>query len=447
MNLLPAFIMRRIAHRPNLEKIIENVSWLFVDKVFHLVVGLIVGVWVARYLGPSQYGVINFATAFVALFAIFSSLGLQNIAVRDLVKNPEDTETTLGTAAVLHLLGSMIAFGLVVWAVQMLRPDDDVARWAVIIFGAGMVFNTSAISKYWFEAHVLSKYTVWITTSTFLATSAVKIVLILMEAPLIAFVWATFANTGLVGLGMLVVLVLRGVDLRRLKFRLGRAQELLRDSWPLILAGLAVAVYMKIDMVMLGMMLDDHAVGIYGAATRLSEPWYFIPMIIVASVFPAILEAKKQNEVLYYSRLQRLYDLMVILSVAGAVVMTFVSGPLVNLLFGAAYAQSGQVLAVHIWASVFVFLGVASGKWFIAENRQILTLYRTVAGAIVNIALNYVLIPIYGPLGAAWATVVSYSVSAFLSDIFLGETRPMFMMKLKSINLYKGMRRITGEYE
>jgi O-antigen/teichoic acid export membrane protein len=443
MNLLPAFINRRIAHRPNLVKIVDNVSWLFVDKIFHLGVGLVVGVWVARYLGPEQFGLINFATAFVALFATLSSLGLENIVVRDLVKNPENTYVTLGTTALFQLIGSAIAFGLVVFTIEALRPNDDVARLAVIILGAAMLFNVSAISRYWFEAQVQSKYTVWVTTSIFLVTSATKVTLIFMEAPLIAFVWVTFVNTVLVGLGMLVVLALRGIDLRGLRFRLERAEELLRDSWPLILAGLAIAIYMKIDMIMLGMMLDDHAVGIYGAATRLSETWYFIPMIIVASVFPAILDAKKQHEGLYYMRLQRLYDLMVILSVTGAIVMTFISAPVVYLLFGPAYAQSGPVLAIHIWASVFVFLQVASGKWIIAENRQILSLYRTVTSAIVNVVLNYFLIPIYGVVGAAWATVISYAIAGLFFDVVLTETRPMFAMKLRSLNLIASVSRLS----
>jgi PST family polysaccharide transporter len=191
---------------------------------------------------------------------------------------------------------------------------------------------------------------------------------------------------------------------------------------------------MKIDQIMLGQMLGDQAVGIFSAASRISEAWYFVPMIIVGSVFPSILDAKKCGEVQYHNRLQHLYDLMVWLSVAIALPMTFLSTPIVIGLFGLAYAESGPVLVIHIWASVFVFLGVASGQWFIAENRQILIFQRTVLGAIVNVALNYIFIPRFGVIGAAYATVLAQASVGLVYDLFQKETRPMFLMKLKSFN-------------
>jgi O-antigen/teichoic acid export membrane protein len=175
-------------------------------------------------------------------------------------------------------------------------------------------------------------------------------------------------------------------------------------------------------------------VGIYSAAVRISEVWYFIPMIIVASVFPAILEAKKRSEAQYYQRLQHLYDLMVWLAVGVALPMTFLSTPIVTLLFGEAFAASGPVLAIHIWAAVFVFLGVSSGKWFLAENRQLLSFQRTVLGAIANVVLNLWLIPVYGVVGAALATVMSYAIAAFFADLMQKETRKMFLMKVSALN-------------
>jgi O-antigen/teichoic acid export membrane protein len=192
---------------------------------------------------------------------------------------------------------------------------------------------------------------------------------------------------------------------------------------------------MKIDQIMLGQMVGDEAVGIYSAAVRISEVWYFIPMTIVASVFPAIFEAKKRSEMQYYQRLQHLYDLMVWLSVCVALPMTFLSTLVVTLLFGEAYTESGPVLAIHIWAAVFVFLDVASGKWFLAENRQILRIQKTALGAVANVFLNLVLIPDLGPVGAGLATVFSYGIAAFLSDVLQRETRTMFFMKTNALNL------------
>lgn len=203
---------------------------------------------------------------------------------------------------------------------------------------------------------------------------------------------------------------------------------------------------MKIDQIMLGQMLNDNAVGVYSAAVRISEVWYFIPMVIVASVFPAILEAKKRDESQYQQRLQRLYDLMVALSVFVALPMTFLSNHIVTSLFGSAYTQAGPILAIHIWASVFVFLGVASSQYFVAENRQIISMQRTLLGAVVNIFLNFFLIPVLGSIGAAIATIFSYAIADFFSDLLQKETRFMFAMKINSMNFFSSFQRLRKKY-
>jgi len=183
-------------------------------------------------------------------------------------------------------------------------------------------------------------------------------------------------------------------------------------------------------------MLGDESVGVYSAAVRISEVWYFIPMVIAASVFPSIIEAKKQGEALYYQRLQKLYNLMVVLALAVAIPMTFLSELVVTLLFGNAYVQAGSVLSIHIWAGLFVFLGLASGKWFIIEGLQRYSFYRTLFGAVANIVLNLIMIPKFGVLGAASATVISYAIAGLFSDVLQKETRTIFKMKLRSLNIY-----------
>lgn len=442
MRLIPTFIHRRIAHRPNLLKIVDNIGWLFFDKILRMGVGLLVGVWIARYLGPEQFGLFNFALAFTGLFGAIATLGLQGVVVRDIVRDPDSARLTLGTAAMLQLIGGLLSFLLILGTIAHLRPDDTLARSIVAILGAMMLLKASDIAVYWFESQVQSKYTVWAQNSVFLVFAVIKVLLILQHAPLIAFVWTMLAEAVVVALILLIVMDLRGLALKSLRISTERARSLLRDSWPLILSSIAVTVYMKIDQIMLGQMIGDEAVGIYSAAVKISEVWYFIPMVIVASVFPAILEAKKHSEAQYYARLQKLYDLMVLISVSVALPMTFLATPVVKLLFGETYAAAGTVLAIHIWASVFVFLGVASSKWFLVDNRQMLSLQRTVAGAITNVVLNLFLIPDYGPVGAAIATVISYVIAAFLADLIQKETQKMFIMKLKSLNIISALERI-----
>ena len=256
-----------------------------------------------------------------------------------------------------------------------------------------------------------------------------------------AFIWALLAE-GLIGAaGLLAVFAMRGGGMRAWHIRPQRVKTLLADSWPLMLSGMAIMVYMRIDQIMLGQLLGDESVGIYTAAVKISEIVYFIPMSIAASAFPAIVEVRKRDEALYYRRLQRLYDLMVALSLAVALPVTFLSDWMVTLLFGSAYRAAGPVLAIHIWAGVFVFLGVAGAKWYIVENLQKISLINTSIGAATNIVLNYVLIPRWGVAGAAWATVVSQCIVAYLCDSFNAKTRIVFFMKSKSLffhSLFEG---------
>jgi len=439
LRFLPVKLRCKIEQRRGLTNILNNIIWLFFDKFIRLGVGLFVGVWIARYLGPEQFGLLSYALAFVALFTAIANLGLNGIVVRDLVQDPSKAETTMGTSFVLSVLGGFSSFCLSVLAISFARPDDELVKFIVVLLSLLMVFKATDVVRYWFESQVQSKYVVWMENGVFLAMSAVKIGLILTSAPLTAFVWAILVESLIVAVGLLGIYAWRGGKLTAWRFRFARAKVLLTDSWPLILSGLAIMVYMRIDQIMLGQMLGDESVGIYSAAVRISEVWYFIPMIIVASVFPSIIAAKKQGEAQYYQRLQKLFNLIVMLSLSVAIPMTFLSNWVVTLLFGNAYQQSGSVLAIHIWAGIFVSLGVASGQWFLIEGLQRYSFYRTLLGAVVNVGLNLLMIPKFGVLGAAWATVISYAAAGLFSDVLQKKTRTIFKMKLRSLNMYSTM--------
>jgi len=180
-------------------------------------------------------------------------------------------------------------------------------------------------------------------------------------------------------------------------------------------------------------MLGERDVGLYSAAVRLSEAWYFVPVIITTSLFPAIVNAKKTSEKLYHARLQRLYTTLMWMAIAVAVPMTFLSDWLITLLYGEAYKGAGQVLMIHIWAGIFVSIGVASGSWYISENLQRYAFYRTAIGASINVILNLILIPIFGLIGAATATVIAQSMAALFFDVLTKKTRIVFYMKLKTL--------------
>ncbi len=430
---LPRGLRDKIAHRPGLLKILDNIGWLFFDKILRMGVGLLVGVWVARYLGPEQFGLLSFALAFVGLFGAVATLGLQGIVVRDIVRDQSSANETLGTAFVLQLLGGLTAYLLVLAAIYYFRPDDTLAKAIVAILGFTLVLKAGETIKYWFESQVQSKFVVWVENSVFLLIAGVKVVMILAQAPLIAFVWASLAEATLVAASLLTVYSWNRGKLRSWKPSLGRAKTLLRDSWPLILSGMAVMIYMRIDQIMLGQMIGDEAVGIYSAAVKVSEVWYFIPVAITASVFPSIIEAKK-NEVLYYQRLQKLYDMLVIISFAVALSVTFLSKSLIVILFGSPYIMAGTVLSIHVWTGIFVSMGVARGKWLLAENLQKIGVMYIIISMFINIVGNYVFIPLFGPSGAASVTIFSTIFATLIAPTFFKKTRLSSIMLLKSLS-------------
>lgn len=404
-------------------------------------VNLVVVVWTARYLGPESFGLLTFVLAFSGILMAISSLGLKDIVVRDIVQDPDVAQVTLGTAALLQLIAGVFAYALMICAIYFTRQDDASAYILATILGAVFMVKFTDVVLYWFESQVQSKYSVWVQNSSFLAFAMIKIVLILNQATLVAFAWAMLIEAIIVAIFLLILMEQKGIPCAHLKVSFTRAIALIKDSWALIISAVAITLYMRIDEIMIGQMISQEALGIYSAAVRISEVWYFIPMTICVSVFPALLETKKSSETEFNAQLQKLFDLMVIISLSVALPMTFLAKYIIDLLYGASYLGSGPILALHIWASVFVFLGVANSSWFIAENRQTLSMQRTVLGAVVNVGLNFWLIPIYGPTGAAVATVVSYCVAAFLTDIFQSETRHLFIMKLSSLSLVKMLKR------
>jgi PST family polysaccharide transporter len=312
--------------------------------------------------------------------------------------------------------------------------------WLVAITAAGTIFQAFDAIDFWFQSRVLSKYSVLAKNTAFLVASLVKISLILGKAPLLFFAATGLFEIALGSCGLILAFLRHGRALTRWNPSISMARKLLADSWPLILSGISIMVYMRIGQIMLGNLAGNQAVGIYSAATKISELWYFIPTAIVSSVYPAIIQAKRVDQGLYYRRLQRLFSIMTLLSLSIALPMTFLSGTIVSLLFGREFLAAGPVLAVHIWAAFFVFLGVAQGPWDLTENLTKLSLFRSTVGAIVNVVLNSVLIPIYGPIGTAIAAVVSYMFSAYLLNVVTARTRRIFFCQTSSFLFYKHLR-------
>lgn len=418
-----------------LQQVIGNTAWLAVDKVLRMGIGLLVGVWVARYLGPEQFGLMNYAMAIVALFGAIANLGLNGIVVRDLVQRPEGTDLTLGTAFALQLIGGLLAFVLAVAVISIMRPADDLARIMVAILGFALVFKAAEVVKYWFESQIKSKYTIWVETGVFLFLAAVRVGLILIQAPLVAFVWAALAETALAAFFLLLIYSRKVGELSRWSASFSRGKGLLMESWPLILASMASMINMRMDQVMLGSMVNNTVVGNYSAAVRLAEVWLIVPGIIGSSIYPAIIAAKGKSEALYRQRVMQTTKLMAVSVLPVAVIISLLSDQIVHLIYGRQYAFAGDYLAIYIWTGVPYLVFFVLNQMFYIEGLLKVGFTVSVFSVSSNVLLNFILIPMFGGMGAAISTLATAIGSTLLSLFILNLKTGIFLKRKKDPSL------------
>lgn len=430
---LPRKAQKALAHE-GFMRYFKNTLWRFGDQILRIISALLVGIWLTRYLGPKQYGLFSYALSFSGLFTVIAVLGLNDIVVRELAKDKTRKEELVTTSFGLGLLGALLSLALV-WIALLFSDNDSYTNKLIFICALASIFNSFWAIDYYFQSQVLNKYGALTTIVSIVLSSIIKIIFILLRAPLEAFAWLVVFDSMVIAIGFLFFYIKKTPQFRltQVKFHISTAKYLLKNSAPLILGSIFISVYMRIDQVMINEMINTEAVGQYAVAVRLSEIWYFIPGIISMSIFPAIVHAKQQSESLYRKRLQQLYNLMIWVSVSIAIPMTFLSNWIVNLLYGQVYNEAGSVLMIHIWTGIFVFVGVASSRCLTAENLQKISLYRTLIGCIINIVLNYILIPIMGIKGAAVATLISQAFAGYLCLFFWRRTRYMFIAITKSI--------------
>ncbi|MDF1524993.1 MAG: flippase [bacterium] len=433
LRLLPSFIRRHLSDSPNRQEIVANSGWLVSDKILRLVVGLFVSVLVARYLGPGRFGLLSYAIAFASLFGVLAGLGLENIVIRELVKRPWDQQRLLGTAFFLQFAAGILTWGIVIAVVALLPHGVDGTFWLVFIVAISFVFQSVKIVEFHFRSRVEARYIVLGKVVPFLLISAFKVALVLSEAGVAAFAAAFTLEAALEAIGLVVIYRLRGQKPAGLRFDRDIALRTLSESWPLLLSGLSIMVYMRIDQIMLGQMSGIEEVGLYAAAVRISEVWYFIPTFLAQSAFPIIVQSRGEDQTLYNRRLQDLFSLTCVFSYFMILPLVLFSHVIIVALFGPAYAASGKVVAMHVWGGLFVSLGVVQSTWLVNEGLTRLSLFRTLLGAIANVILNLLLIPVFGIMGAAVATVASYAFAAMFSNLLFQVTRPVFKMQLKGL--------------
>lgn len=415
------------------KKYLANMGWLFAGKIFRMGLSLFAGVWVARYLGTQMFGTLSFCMAVALLFRPMARFQLEGICIREIVAAPEKKDDILGSAFVISLLTGILSFLAAMVMIHTLRPEEQIYAVIVAIAGSGLVFFSFEIFDYWFQAKVRAKAVVVSRTLVLIAGSLIKIAGILFGFPLVYFAWINMAEIAFTGLALMIAYSISGNSIKRLRVKWEWIKKLLSDAWPLALSGMAATVYLRIDKIMIGQVADASQVGIYTAATRLAEAWYFLPISIMATLYPVVIRAINDPKVNPNDRMQQIYKLMTLLGYLAAILTVFAAKPLVLLLFGSEYESSAQVLLLYIWSGIFVNIAMAKAAWLKAMNYTKIQFISTLAGAAVNIGLNFFLIRHYGVIGAAWATIISYAIEAYLVLFLFPGTRKQALMITKAI--------------
>lgn len=418
----------------SIKSYLSNTLWLMGDNIITLGVGFLTSVVIARYLGPEEFGVFSYAISMVALFAAAGHMGLSGLVVREVVKKPGERGIILGTTLGLKFIG-MISGYVILLTYAAIYEGFKSREFAVLaLAGIILIFRPFDIIDFWFQAFVQARYAT-VAKLTGLAVGAFcKLLFVFLGFNVFYFIGASVIQAAFVTFSLLIVYKLKSsLSLSEWGFSWKKAKELFSDGWVIYLGSIFAVIYLKIDQVMLRWFEGTEAVGIYAVASQLSEAWYFIPGAIVASLFPKLIKLREVNICEFNKRMQQLFDLLFILALIVAIIMTFLSEWIITIFFGQHYIESSSVLVIHIWAAIFIFMRSAFSKWILIENALVFSLITQGTGALINVALNFIFIPRYGVQGAAYATLASYACASFFSLLFYSKTRPVFFMMFKSV--------------
>lgn len=420
-----------------------NTGWVFAEKILRFIAGVLIGAYVARYLQPAQYGLLNYVISFVNFVAFFAALGLDSLLIRELVKDDAKRDVLMGTAFTMRIVASVTVLLLLVVFVPF-TSQDPMTKILMPIIGLGTVGQALGIFEYYFKAKVKSKYIVISQMVALTSVSILRIILVLLEASLPWFAMATILDYFVMAFGLLFFYQRQTPGIFKWRFSSGVAKHLFSNSWPLIFSALAITAYMQFNQLMVKWLLGNEASGYYGVCVRLSEMWYFIPLAICSSVFPALINAKASDENLYQSRLQRLFDLMVVISVSIALPMTIFSDFFVVLIFGELYAKSADIMTLYVWSGVFTSMGIALQNWVIIEEQQKFRMVCLIIAGVMNIVLSYFLINMVGLNGAAISTLISYSFANYFHLLLIPKGRVAFIALTKSLNPFRWAKSLSA---
>ncbi|MDD5068347.1 MAG: flippase [Candidatus Pacebacteria bacterium] len=420
-HLMPEWMYERLIGQwgDGFKKYFMNTSWMFFGQMFYLLMTFFIGAWVARYLGPTNYGIANYVFAFVGIFGFIANLGIGTILARDLVKHPEKREALMGTSFILLFCGGIIAFLSVVISAFIFEPSFFL-RNLIILYSSTFIWSGFVIISTFFQSSVQAKKNVSVSMISTTAASVLKVMLIVYGKGVTWLIFILVFESLLNAAMSFYIYRKNGYNFRHWNFEREIARDMLWGGLFLMLAAGASFLFLKVDQIMIKWYLGETSVGFYAAAVRLVEIWYFIPGIICSSLLPAIVNAKKVSEKIYKDRLQKLYMLLAFIGVIIAVPSTFFAPWAIKLLFGNAYMEAVPILRIYVWSGIGLFTLWGLQQYFLSENQLKVIFYLYLFPMILNILLNFLLISKFGLTGAAWATLISYSAAPILALSFMG---------------------------
>ena len=403
------------------------------DYIFSLTASLIVGIAVARYLGPEMYGIIAFATAVYTLLVIIVSLGIDDIIMKDMLQYEEKQGSIQGSALFVKSAAAFLVYGIIF--IYFLINYSGEKLYSVLIITGAVLFQPLSVFSCIFLINAQAKYTSIARMISYTLSSLLKIILIIFKAPVTYFAFAVFIDYAVLYLTVILMYKYKKYTVSGWHIDISYIKYILKSAVPLFAAVLFYTFYQKVTVIIISSMYSDYASGIYSAAARLTEIWYLVPAVLMTAFFPAIIKAKQISEEEYNKRIKTLFYVTTIPFILIAFFAVLLSPFIIKILYGEKYIESSIVLSLTIWSVPFISFYVISSKCFILENKVKHLLLRSALSFILIIFLGCILGSFYYLKGFSIAVVVSSFISFFLIDLFFKDTRELFFIKLLSIFL------------
>ena len=377
-------------------------------------------------------GKFSYIVAVTGILGSFSALGLQSIVVRELVKTPKKSSVILGTSLTLSFIASFFSYGLLVLIILFSNPNDKMLLILAFINGFTFIFETLRILSFYYESKVNSAIVVKYNNISLIISSILKVIVVYFDLGIYLLTSIYVFEIAFASLLLFKSFSKNVYSLFKFSFDYSTAKNLLRDSLPLLLSGFMIGIFMKIDQIMINNMLGSSELGQYSIAAKLTELFYFIPVIIQSTLFPGI-ELAINDKKLFRKRLNNLYSMSIIIAYIVILFMTFSSDFIIDFLYGPEFSGAKAPLLISIWAFLFVSYGISRNAFIISNNLTLSYMIIMAISAIINISVNLILIPKYGIIGASFATVLSQIFAGVISSLFY---KPLRQELFNSIKLF-----------